>query len=75
MLLVLSSASSVALGVAYILVFGAGSVAGMLLFSGALVVPLVLAARREALRRAVVALAGAASLGVGALVVLEHLPR
>jgi high-affinity nickel permease len=66
MLLVLATIPSPAGALLYVLVFGVGSTVGMLLLSGLIGLPLVLAARRSA--TALVSLqlvAGAASLALG----------
>jgi hypothetical protein len=69
-LLVLGTIESPVAGLLYLVVFGVGSMAGMLLLSGLIGLPFALAARRsDAALVAVQALAGAASLvlGVGIL--------
>ena len=66
MLLVLSTISSPLGGLLYILVFGVGSTGGMLVLSGLIGIPIVIAAGRSVMAVIVVqALAGAASLGLG----------
>ena len=65
-LLVVSSVSSPWSGVLYIVVFGAGSTAGMLVLSGLIGLPFVLTARHsDALHLGLRLAAGAASLGLG----------
>jgi len=67
-LLVLAAMPGFGLGVAYLLVFGIGSIAGMALMSIVLGAPLVLARRRALwMSRLLRATAGAASLGLGLL--------
>jgi hypothetical protein len=66
MLVVLATIPSPAGGLVYILVFGVGSTAGMLILSGVIGIPFALAARRSPRLQAVVqALAGATSLALG----------
>jgi high-affinity nickel permease len=66
MLLVLSTISSPLGGLLYILVFGVGSTGGMLVLSGLIGIPVVIAAGRSAMAVVVIqALAGVASLGLG----------
>lgn len=67
MLLVLATVSSVAEGIAYILVFGLGSVAGMMLMGGILSIPFALSSKFERVDRAVRMLSGSASILVGLL--------
>ena len=65
-LLVLTSLPSPAAGLAYILVFGLGSTAGMLLLSGLIGLPFALTAGSSPRVQATIqALAGATSLGLG----------
>lgn len=64
--LVMQSLRSVSDGLLYMVVFGAGTIAGMLLMSGVLSVPLALAAGRyERLHRGLCALAGMGSVAFG----------
>jgi high-affinity nickel permease len=67
MLLVLATVSSFAEGVAYILVFGLGSVAGMMLVGGILSIPFALSSQVERISSAVRVLAGSASIMMGLL--------
>lgn len=70
MLLVLTTIPSPAGGLVYILVFGIGSTAGMLLLSGLIGIPFALTAGRSPRLQAVVqALAGATSLILGVAIV------
>jgi ABC-type nickel/cobalt efflux system permease component RcnA len=70
MLLVLAAIPSPLAGLLYIVVFGIGSTAGMLVLSGLLGIPFALSGRRSESARVVVqALAGFASLIVGAVLV------
>jgi hypothetical protein len=65
-LLVLASMPSPAAGLAYILVFGVGSTAGMLVLSGLIGVPFALtAAGSRTLTIVLRVIVGAASVGVG----------
>ena len=74
MLLVLSTVPSVGLGVVYVLVFGLGSVGGMLLFSGVLAVPLALLARHDRFYRHVRTAVGGVSIVLGLSIVAAHAP-
>ena len=74
MLLVLSTVPSAGAGVVYILVFGLGSILGMLLFSGALSFPLSFVARHDVLYRWVQAAVGCVSIGLGLTIVAAHAP-
>ena len=64
-----SAMESMQAGVALILVFGAGSVVGMMVASGMLSLPLALAARLGGAGRAMRAVVGAASVAIGIAVV------
>src|SRR3989442_443716 len=72
MLMVLSTVRTVGEGVAYILVFGLGSIVGMMLLGVAISVPLVLSAScgRRA-QEAVQALASLGSIGLGAAMMVR----
>jgi ABC-type nickel/cobalt efflux system permease component RcnA len=70
MLLVLSTISSPAAGLLYIVVFGVGSTAGMLLLSGLIGLPFALAGRSPVLQVGLQLMAGAVSLGLGAWLLL-----
>src|SRR5205809_1038610 len=72
LLLVLSTVRTVGEGVAYILVFGLGSIVGMMLLGVAISVPLVLSAScgRRA-QEAVQALASLGSIGLGAAMMVR----
>jgi hypothetical protein len=72
MLLILATADSVTLGLAYILVFGAGSIAGMLGFSGVIAVPLAWSASSTKLQRWIGIAAGLASALVGIYLIIEN---
>jgi ABC-type nickel/cobalt efflux system permease component RcnA len=65
MLLVLATIPSPVGGLLYVLVFGIGSTAGMLLLSGIIGMPFVVAGRSRAAVLSIQALAGAASLCLG----------
>ena len=66
MLLVLATIPSPLSGLLYILVFGVGSTAGMLVISGLIGIPFILSARRSHTAHAAIqTLAGAASLVLG----------
>jgi ABC-type nickel/cobalt efflux system permease component RcnA len=68
MLLVLSTIESPLGALAYIVIFGLGSVGGMLLLSGIISLPFVLTARRfSAMNRSIRVVAGLASIGFGLL--------
>jgi len=64
-LLVLAQIHSTALGLAYLLVFGAGSIGGMALMSVAISLPFAATAARPGLNRAIRVAAGALSLAFG----------
>jgi hypothetical protein len=68
----LQAVSSPATALGYVAVFGLGSVAGMVLFSIVIALPLRLRARQlEGAWRGLQAALGAASIGIGAWVVLR----
>lgn len=72
-LVALGGAPDLASGLVYLAVFALGSVAGMVLLSSVMSVPLAYAERRlGALHRAVQVAAGAASLGFGTYLLLTH---
>lgn len=72
LLLVLAEMTSPILGVFYILLFGAGSIVGMLLVSLAIGLPVAWTARSlQGGYRAIAALAGIASLAFGAWLIFE----
>lgn len=73
MLLVLSTVTSVLAGVVYILVFGVGSILGMLFFSGVLALPLFLSGDNARVQQGIEMLAGLASFLLGVLIVYEYL--
>jgi ABC-type nickel/cobalt efflux system permease component RcnA len=65
-LMVLATIPSVALGLLYIVLFGVGSIGGMLLMSALISLPFILTARRfSTLNMAVRAVAGVVSVGFG----------
>jgi high-affinity nickel-transport protein len=71
-LLVLGTIREPLLGVAYLLIFGAGTIAGMLIITVALAMPIVAAARRfEGLHRALALLTGIASILFGVFLVYD----
>jgi len=72
MLLVLSTIPSTALGFAYIIVFGIGSIGGMMIMSALVGLPIHLTASRfDRAHLAVRTLAGAFSLGFGMFMVYQ----
>jgi hypothetical protein len=72
MMLVVGALPSLLLAAAYILIFGAGSIGGMMLMSVLMTVPLALAARRlRVLDRVIRLAAGLFSLGFGAYLAWE----
>ncbi len=74
MLLVLPTISTPAVALLYIVIFGIGSIAGMMLMSLLIGLPFhITAGRFEALNRLVIGLAGVVSLGFGAFIVYEKL--
>jgi sulfite exporter TauE/SafE len=71
-LLVLGTLRDPVVGVAYLVVFGAGTIAGMLLITTAFALPIALSARRFArLHRALALTTGLASAAFGALLVYQ----
>ncbi len=65
-LLALGAVHSVSWGIAYLVIFGAGTIAGMLLVTTALAIPLLASAKRFArLQRGLVQLTGVASVAFG----------
>ena len=72
-LLALTAAPTLRAGLAYLAIFGLGSIAGMLLLSALLSVPLAyVEARYAALHRAVQMAAGAVSVAFGLYLLWEH---
>ena len=67
-----ASAPSVPLGLAFMLVFGLGSIAGMALFSAVIAVPLSFTAKTLTwASRALQALAGVIAIGIGLRILVE----
>ncbi len=74
MLFIIPTIKSPALALLYILIFGFGSIAGMMLMSLLIGLPLHLTAQRFGiLNKGILALAGVFSLGLGAFIVYEKL--
>lgn len=73
MLLVLATIKSVWQGILYILVFGVGSIGGMMFITTAISLPFLWAARLEKTQRAITALAGLASIALGLTIMYETL--
>lgn len=74
MLLIVPTISSPALALVYILVFGIGSIAGMMAMSFVIGLPMHFTARRfAAVNKAIRLAAGMFSFGLGALIVYENL--
>ena len=72
MLLVLSTIEAPLAALAYIVIFGLGSVGGMLLLSGIISLPFVLTAQRfTAMNRSIRVVAGLASVAFGLLLAWE----
>jgi ABC-type nickel/cobalt efflux system permease component RcnA len=71
MLLVLSTVDSLWVGALYILVFGVGSIVGMLVVSTVISLPIVLMARWQ---QGISAIAGLASVALGAMLLVELIP-
>lgn len=72
-LLALSAASTMTAGLVYLVIFGLGSIAGMLLLSVLMSVPLgYVESRFAAVHRAVQIAAGAVSVGFGFYLLVEH---
>jgi sulfite exporter TauE/SafE len=65
MLLVLATIKSVWEGILYILIFGAGSIAGMMLITTVIGLPFIWATRLEQVHRVITAAAGLVSIGLG----------
>ncbi len=70
-LLVMTTLSSILQGIVFILVFGLGSILGMVLTGAAVGVPFTLTRRLERLHRVVQAVAGGLSIAVGLLMIVE----
>jgi len=70
-LLVMTTLPSVLQGIVFILVFGLGSILGMVLTGAAVGVPFTLTRRLERLHRVVQVLAGGLSIAVGLLMIVE----
>lgn len=68
-LLVLTTIREPAAAVAYLALFGVGTIAGMTLITSAMALPLVLAAKKDRLRALLPRVAGALSLAFGVFVV------
>lgn len=72
MLLVIPTIESRPLGLLYILIFGAGSIGGMMLMSLLVGLPFILTAKKfNRLNHAMQSIAGIASVGIGLLIVYE----
>jgi sulfite exporter TauE/SafE len=71
MLLVLSTVVSLWVGALYILVFGVGSIVGMLVVSTVISLPIVLMAQWQ---QGISAIAGLASVALGAMLLVELIP-
>jgi sulfite exporter TauE/SafE len=71
MLLVIASINSAIQGVAFILVFGFGSIFGMLFVSGLIAAPFIFTSRINRLERVLQIVAGGLSVVIGAWIVLE----
>jgi sulfite exporter TauE/SafE len=72
-LLALSAASTLTAGLVYLVIFGLGSIAGMLLLSALMSVPLgYVESRFTALHRGVQVAAGTASVGFGLYLLVQH---
>lgn len=73
MLLVLAAIKSVWQGILYILVFGVGSIGGMILITTAVSLPFLWATRLQGAHRAIATLAGLVSVGLGLAIMYENL--
>ncbi len=71
MLLVLSTISSAVVGIFYVLVFGIGSIGGMMLMSLLLSLPFKLSARFDNFNRAVRVLAAVLTVSLGLLMAYQ----
>jgi hypothetical protein len=72
MLVVLATIPSPLGGLVYITLFGVGSTGGMLVISGLIGLPFILTANRSRLARVIIqVLAGALSLGLGVMLLIE----
>ncbi|MCS7312777.1 MAG: sulfite exporter TauE/SafE family protein [Acidobacteria bacterium] len=70
-LLVMASLPSVFQGIVFILIFGLGSILGMVLTGAAVGVPFILTRQLEQLHRVVHAVAGGLSIAIGLLMIVE----
>jgi len=75
MLLILATIKSVWQGILYVLVFGLGSIGGMMLLTTAISLPFLWAARLEGARRAIAVLAGLTSIALGLTIMYETASR
>ena len=74
MLLIVPTISSPSLALTYVLIFGIGSIGGMMLMSLLIGLPLHLTAGKfNALNKAILGAAGLFSLGLGVVIVYEKL--
>ena len=71
MLLVLATVDSVVKGLFYILIFGFGSVFGMLLMGGVIALPFLVTSKLDRVNQIVKTVAGAASIFLGVLIMYE----
>jgi hypothetical protein len=72
MLLILSSVKTILSGIAFILIFGLGSVLGMLFFSGMISIPFLITLKNEFMNRGLQMFMGSISTGLGASIIYEN---
>lgn len=72
MLLVLTTVKSIFQGLLYILVFGVGSILGMLIISGIIGLPFVLTAKFDKIHNGVKILAGTISIALGFIIMYDN---
>lgn len=71
MLLVLTAVKSIFQGLLYILIFGIGSILGMLIVSGIISLPFLLTAKFDKINNSVKILAGSISIVLGLTIMYE----
>ena len=72
MLLVLSTVESITAGITYILLFGVGSILGMLILSAVIGLPFIITANKLGnMNRIIQAIAGVVSICIGAFIMYQ----
>lgn len=74
-LLVLAEVKSIGAGIIYILVFGAGSILGMLIFGGLVGIPIAATANAPKANLSLRLVTGFASLGLGLFTIAQNWPK